>query len=460
MGKLKDPWSWLLGIMLLTCCAYYSSKIGYRHNEGVSLFCSMVGWDLYLSGKPSILGCTYDHQPLFTFLLYPFHYFNVTSAFLWRLPSIICHVLATVLVFNVFFRDWKKWIAFLFCLVVSIHPTLIDLMVQIRMYGPYELGSLMLYLEFTRIRQGDKERASAFFFHSIWLSVTFIFCYFIIIPMTGLIYRQTTKKVFWGGVIVLSMILIYKLDAILAHRLISRTSEMEQFNMGKIRMDLLSAFMLSNVFATFTQGILFLLGLFSLFKKRKAFELLLIFGSIGFLFLTRGVLKMEEIDLRYFIFCGIFLIKGLAELMPLRVVVICLVLVCATGFRSTIFVNNKFDHFYITAKMKPLMQKLALHEELPLYSNDAYMIQNYWMVYNKLENKEELQKIQYLWEYGVTPGDKFILLWQGKDSIDFIEGWVKLHTGEDYKLEPLYDEFYGHMGNNLQAFLVTAPEQE
>lgn len=281
MGKVKDPWSWLLGTILLIFCAYYSSQIGYRHNEGVSLFCSMVGWDLYLSGKPSILGCTYDHQPLFTFLLYPFHYFNVTSAFLWRLPSIICHVVATVIVFNVFFKGWKKWMAFLFCLIVSIHPTLIDLMVQVRMYGPYELGLLMLYLEFNRIRQGENDRASAFFFHSIWLSVTFIFCYFIIIPMTALIYRRITKKAYWTGVIVLSLILIYKMDAILAHRLVSRTSDMEQFNLGKIRSDLLNAFFLSNNFASFTQAILFFLGMFSLIKTRKTFELALIFGKIG-----------------------------------------------------------------------------------------------------------------------------------------------------------------------------------
>jgi hypothetical protein len=289
--------------MSIVCFSLKTGMGNYIHNDGVSIYCSMFSWlDLIHPGKPELLACTYDHQPIYHYIvkaLGPFVSYKL--GFFQVLNSLFC----TISVF-LLFRIYSTSLDFLSAFTCSIFFfssfSVLFSIQELRMYCLFILSSTILFTNSLAPEKSLKQNIS--------LVIGYFNFYFYIIPLFSFlishlkdIKRFSKSMKFSLGLIFIGLLI--KTPFVIWWRASSRG--------GKFEYDLIylkNEFLL-RVFdgtATFSvvSFILTAIGIILLIQSNTTKIRHFIFTQfaivVSILLVFMFVLKSEEIVWRYFVF--------------------------------------------------------------------------------------------------------------------------------------------------------------
>jgi hypothetical protein len=310
MGSLKIYRQLVLytGFIALMIFAF-SQRVGqgwYFHNDGVTIACSLESVaDLLHPGKWEVLGCTFDHQPLYHLIVKAIGHWRGYELALFQWLNVLFYILGW-LYFTIHISRKHHWLltgAVAFFVLSSFY--LLYWTQELRMYALYVFGCFFLITEMERL---DEEVTfgrlglhllNYFNFYMYALPLTlYLFCR---LKRNGLNDRRIV-----GFTLLMSLLLVLKTPSVIFWRFVRRQGNLS-VDSNEI-LNFLGNNLMQGIPAYEVVGwsLLILSIIWALIKMnpspRKWSYFILLFLPLPAVMAGTVLLSLHEIELRYFLF--------------------------------------------------------------------------------------------------------------------------------------------------------------
>lgn len=411
----KTLLKYLLGITIVTTILYpylkFSLYAPFHDNEGYTLWCTFKHEliELIHPGKDYIRGCTYDHQPLYYFILKPFSFLiNYESNYFFLRLINFGFLIGS---FFLFLRILKSkthsslFIMLIF-LLTFLNIQLISQLIIVRMYGLFFFTSLLQIYLYQKAKSNKDLRV--FLFVSILASFNFYASHILTFLLLVDFFWKKDRNFIFSSLkrhaltfYFLFLAFIYKLPYLVEHRIFLRGPHNYQYNSTLSHFfDKLFAplFNITSKECFFVITVLLMDSL--IFRRKKvSISIFLGMGSVifGFFILMYGF-NVEEIEARYFLyFLPLLFIFIISENRHPKAPMIYFLLVLFTCTQIRANTLDQLDRLLkgiwatrstiVDQQLIQLHQKYKYEETCVLESYDQYF--HYLSVYSYLEGKIE-----------------------------------------------------------------------
>lgn len=392
-----------LFLFLMTLFQWKLGGAWYSNNDGVTLSCASESiWRLFHPGLQSVWGCTYDHQPL---------YFFIVKLILNTLGHELIHFQLLNAIFlslglTLFIRELSKHVHWVYAVTVPIFLCsswfVLGHLQEIRMYTTYLFSTLLLQTLALRYTRGIKPSLRSGLLHLAGYFNFFLY----LIPMTFYLHLIRAEFKNRGPTFRLitalaALLLLIKLPFIIWWRVYMRSGETEFKQHGLIEsFELLFYGHPSFLWIGTTLSFLAIIYHIAQYKKSSLSRLLLYHFSFTVLFLlvTKGLLKMHEVDFRYFLYLVpitatmiAFFLNSLKVKWPAFPIGLLLFILSFNNHKSMFrhvdpqSENKEAAEFYIS---------LTESNHKIFYTEDKHFLQNYIGIFGQLENSLKTEFIE------------------------------------------------------------------
>lgn len=392
----------LLGLFL----SFYTIDDRYFfHNEGVTIQCAKMSViDLLHPGKYQTLGCSYDHQPLYSLFVNLVLKFNEVSPFTLRFGSAIFYSLG--LVFFVLWLTTYKLSSLLIILATNLlatTPFLLYETLQARLYGLFFLTAMMALYLGRLYEQGRLKFRWLFIAHLLGYLNFFLF---IVLTLFQFILLQRKRFSFKSkeslGLYVIGLFVLFKLPYIFWWRLDQRTGpDWWPIDLA-FKEFFINPFVLVNsdpysfVLSIVLVVTCILCVSINYWRKNQVdlLNLILLIFPVLFFLIFFFVFSAHEITMRYFIYVWPLLILNLVvffQTTKMRrpiysILVVLMLLLSLINYRYYLiwpFRLQGHSSPEINLEMANVSVELAKKEggRLVITSNETYLFENYILPY-------------------------------------------------------------------------------
>jgi hypothetical protein len=299
---------WVYILFLLLILFAFTTQIGngwYFHNDGVTIACSMESiQNLIHPGKWEVLGCTYDHQPVYQLLVKAFGGLLGYDLIIYQWLNLLFYYLAWLVLTRQLAKKHNLFLAGAVGYFFLCSTSVVYWLLEIRMYPLYLLSCFFIIAEFERTN--EKVPWWKWLAHLVsyfnFFAYVFPLALYLIVRLKRLGIKDTATISF---TVLFGLLFILKLPFVLWWRMVMRQGGQslhpeEVFKVlgsglfqGTTSFQLLGWMMVG----------ISLLWLFTKFKQEQRWAyLLMLLCPLALMLIGSSLLELHEIELRYFIF--------------------------------------------------------------------------------------------------------------------------------------------------------------
>jgi hypothetical protein len=379
-------------VVVLFVAGLFSIHIGsgwFFHNDGVTIVCSQKSFLALLHpGNRDIIGCSFDHQPLFHYivkLIGPIFNYNILS---FEILNLILVSASVILVFHKLYQRLNFLPSLAASLFFYASFSVLYFIQDLRMYCLYLLTSTVIIISYLENREKEDKLSLINAF------IGYFNFYLFIIPLGSYIAVQFNQLKSWSIpkkalLVILFICILIKTPYVFIWRAIERAGGETYTSVPEILRDIIWGTDVYMIIGWLVFAISLFLWIKSFTWNRKNIFVTIQLSSIAILLFTFiSILNSHEIRWRYFHFFYPISTWLLAELFikinsrKIQNAIALLLIIVSTHNCINMFQRDMGKGLEIKKSAQEL--KKAIKKDYRFAIDNTYFFENYWLIYAEI----------------------------------------------------------------------------